>query len=258
MVGSQPPLRADLLTEPAPAGDRSGTGADHIVCGRQRPPRLSPRPSRPRSRPTPSPAAACKRPGRPGRGRHRGRGSVPPTRSAPLDAIVVALVGHRLTASPDVGWEHVLADHQGIVQRLHADAAWTRAAADYSASTDRPIRLVTLTDATTPSGRSRAQASAQVGAGSSRRNEGARHRLWREHRSPRGNRRARNRRTGLPVSGQSRGRRARRGRAGRERGLGRAAQSPAAHRCGDLRRPGGPLVARRRPAGHRPRCRDLE
>ena len=63
---------------------------------------------------------------------------------------------------PDAGWEHVLADHRGIVQRLHADAAWTRAAADYAASTGRPIRLVTLTDATTPSGRSRAQASAQL------------------------------------------------------------------------------------------------
>ena len=82
--------------------------------------------------------------------------------TAPLDAIVVALAGHAPTASPAAGWEHLLADHQGIVQRLYSDAAWTRAAADYSAKTDRPIRLVTLTDATTPSGRSRAQASAQV------------------------------------------------------------------------------------------------
>ena len=55
----------------------------------------------------------------------------------------------------------MLADHRGIVPRLHADAAWTRAAADYSARASRPLRLVTLTDATTPSGRSRAQASAQ-------------------------------------------------------------------------------------------------
>jgi NAD(P)-dependent dehydrogenase (short-subunit alcohol dehydrogenase family) len=82
--------------------------------------------------------------------------------TAPIDAIVVALAGHAPTASPGAGWEHQLADHQGIVQRLYADAAWARAAADYSASTDRPIRLVTLTDATTPSGRSRAQASAQL------------------------------------------------------------------------------------------------
>ena len=82
--------------------------------------------------------------------------------AAPIDAMVVALAGHAPTASPGAGWEHLLADHRGIVQRLYADAAWTRAAADYSAGTDRPIRLVTLTDATTPSGRSRAQASVQL------------------------------------------------------------------------------------------------
>jgi NAD(P)-dependent dehydrogenase (short-subunit alcohol dehydrogenase family) len=81
--------------------------------------------------------------------------------TAPLDAVVVALAGHAPTAPDGEGWEHSLADHQGLVQELHADAAWTRAVADYSAGTARPIRLVTLTDATTPSGRSRAQASAQ-------------------------------------------------------------------------------------------------
>ncbi len=81
--------------------------------------------------------------------------------ATPVDAIVVAPAGHAPTASIDAGWAHVLADHRGIVQRMHADAAWTRAAAEYSARTSRPIRLVTLTDATTPSGRSQAQASAQ-------------------------------------------------------------------------------------------------
>jgi NAD(P)-dependent dehydrogenase (short-subunit alcohol dehydrogenase family) len=83
-------------------------------------------------------------------------------RTAPVDALVVALAGRGPTASPGSGWEHVLADHAGIVERLHADAAWTRAAADYAAATNRPIRLVLLADATTPSGRSRAQASAQL------------------------------------------------------------------------------------------------
>ena len=82
-------------------------------------------------------------------------------RTEPIDAMVVALAGPPPTASPGAGWEHLLADHRGIVPRLHADAAWARAAADYSARTSRPLRLVTLTDATTPSGRSRAQASAQ-------------------------------------------------------------------------------------------------
>ena len=79
-----------------------------------------------------------------------------------IDALVVALAGEGPTASADAGWEHLLADHREIVPRLHADAAWTRAASDYAASTAKPIRVVTLTDATTPSGRSRAQAAAQL------------------------------------------------------------------------------------------------
>ena len=141
-------------------------------------------------------------------------------RTAPIDAVVVALAGHAPTASPGAGWEHILADHQGIVQRLYADAAWTRAAADYSASTDRPIRLVTLTDATTPSGRSRAQASAQVARAAAGGTKGRVTAFGVEHRSLRRNRRTRSRRTGLPASVQSRSCRARRGRAGPERTAG--------------------------------------
>jgi len=93
-------------------------------------------------------------------------------RAEPIDSLVVALAGPPATPSPGAGWEHLLADHRGIVARLHADAAWGRAAADYAARTSRPVRLVTLTDATTPSGRSRAQASAQqarVAAGATKR-----------------------------------------------------------------------------------------
>ena len=55
----------------------------------------------------------------------------------------------------------MLAEHRGIVEHIHTDASWARAAADYAASADRSVRLVTLTDATTTEGRSRAQASAQ-------------------------------------------------------------------------------------------------
>jgi len=57
------------------------------------------------------------------------------------------------------------------VQELHLDAAWSRAVADYAAAADRPIRMVTLTDASTAGGRSRAQAAAQqarVAAGSTK------------------------------------------------------------------------------------------
>jgi hypothetical protein len=56
----------------------------------------------------------------------------------------------------------VLAAHRGILEDIHADAGWARAAADYAASAGRPVQLVTLNDAEAPGGRSRAQASAQL------------------------------------------------------------------------------------------------
>ena len=62
---------------------------------------------------------------------------------------------------PDRRMEQILAEHGGIVEHLHTDAGWARAAADYAAGADRPVRLVTLTDATTAGGRSRAQAAVQ-------------------------------------------------------------------------------------------------
>jgi hypothetical protein len=80
----------------------------------------------------------------------------------PIDAVVVALAGHQRPAASQEGWRQILSDHDGIVEHLHADAGWTRAAADYAAGEARPVRIVTLTDAATPAGRSRAQASAQL------------------------------------------------------------------------------------------------
>jgi hypothetical protein len=79
--------------------------------------------------------------------------------AGPVDAVVVAMAG----ASPVTGasWERILAEHTGVTAGIHADAAWARAAADRAAATERSIRLVTLTDATTAGGRSRAQAVAQ-------------------------------------------------------------------------------------------------
>ena len=82
--------------------------------------------------------------------------------AGPLDAVVVALEGHPRTSSTLDGWEHVLADHRGLLEALHDDASWSRAVADYAATAERPVRLVVLTDATTPAGRSRAQSSAQL------------------------------------------------------------------------------------------------
>jgi NAD(P)-dependent dehydrogenase (short-subunit alcohol dehydrogenase family) len=82
--------------------------------------------------------------------------------AGPIDAIVVAPAGGQPTSSSTDGWERVLAEHGGIVEHIHADAGWARAVADYSANAGRPVQLVTLTDAVTTEGRSRAQASAQL------------------------------------------------------------------------------------------------
>ncbi len=81
----------------------------------------------------------------------------------PLDAVVVA----RSTPAPptapsDQGWQAVLAEHEGLPHLLLADAGWARAAADHAAASERPIRLVTVVDAATAGGRSRAQAAAQL------------------------------------------------------------------------------------------------
>ena len=76
---------------------------------------------------------------------------------ADADAVVIAMAG------PDQGvaktdWERTLQEHEGIADAIFSDAMWARRIADAG----RPIRLVTLTDATTSGGRSRAQASAQL------------------------------------------------------------------------------------------------
>lgn len=82
-----------------------------------------------------------------------------------VDAVIVAL-GH--DAQPSVGhadlpaWQRVLDEHAGVAEAIRADAAWARAVAEYSAAADRPVRLVTLGDATSDGGRSRAQAAAQL------------------------------------------------------------------------------------------------
>ena len=80
----------------------------------------------------------------------------------PMDAVVVAPAGHGPGAAGGDTWAGILADHEGLVAALHTDAAWARAVADYAAGAARPVRLVTLTDAASSGGRSRAQAAAQL------------------------------------------------------------------------------------------------
>ncbi len=81
--------------------------------------------------------------------------------TGPIDAVVVAPSGRQAATSAE-GWQRVLAEHGGVVEDMHTDAGWARAATDYAAAAGRPVQLVTLTDAVTAAGRSRAQASAQL------------------------------------------------------------------------------------------------
>ena len=87
-----------------------------------------------------------------------------------LDVVVTALAGASAPSMTGGGdaWQRVLADHDGLVDRLLTDASWARAAADHAAAGDRPLRLVTVVDAATPAGRSRAQAAAQLARASRR------------------------------------------------------------------------------------------
>lgn len=83
-----------------------------------------------------------------------------------LDAVVVALderVGTTAgRADAAAGWESVLDAHGGITDAIRRDASWVRAVADRSARTQQPLRVVTLTGATSPGGRSRAMSAAQL------------------------------------------------------------------------------------------------
>jgi NAD(P)-dependent dehydrogenase (short-subunit alcohol dehydrogenase family) len=79
-----------------------------------------------------------------------------------LDAVVIAAAGGFGSTHAASAWERILDEHDGIVAQIHADARWSRAVADLATARGRPIRLVTITDATTAGGRSRAQASAQL------------------------------------------------------------------------------------------------
>ncbi len=78
-----------------------------------------------------------------------------------VDALVVARTG----ATPSRAgsdWEQVLDEHGGIVDAILRDVAWVRAVSDHARESGRPMRIVTVTDAATSGGRSRAQAAAQL------------------------------------------------------------------------------------------------
>ncbi|HEX7132179.1 MAG TPA: SDR family NAD(P)-dependent oxidoreductase [Iamia sp.] len=73
-----------------------------------------------------------------------------------FDAVAVVTAGGARSAKG--GWTGVLAEHAGLVEEIATDGAWARAVA----GAGRPMRLVTLVDARTAGGRSRAQAAAQL------------------------------------------------------------------------------------------------
>lgn len=78
------------------------------------------------------------------------------------DAVVVAMAGSHTATGAASSWERILAEHHDIAAQIDADSQWANAAVELAALSNRPIRLVTVTDATTAGGRSRAQASAQL------------------------------------------------------------------------------------------------
>jgi NAD(P)-dependent dehydrogenase (short-subunit alcohol dehydrogenase family) len=86
--------------------------------------------------------------------------------AGPIDGVVVAVadgVGRAVAAAPEVSpWQRVLDEHAGITDQIRTDAAWVRAASDYSEATGRPVRVVTVAVATSAGGRSRTQAVAQL------------------------------------------------------------------------------------------------
>ncbi|BDX32826.1 hypothetical protein TUM20985_33730 [Mycobacterium antarcticum] len=79
-----------------------------------------------------------------------------------LDAVVVAMAGADETEAATSAWQRILDEHADIAEQIHADARWARAVADLAVDEQRPIRLVTVTAATTAGGRTRAQAAAQL------------------------------------------------------------------------------------------------
>jgi NAD(P)-dependent dehydrogenase (short-subunit alcohol dehydrogenase family) len=81
--------------------------------------------------------------------------------SGPLDAVVVALAGGEPSSSSE-GWSRVLDEHAGITRQIGNDAAWVRAVSDYATATDRAVRVISVIDASTAGGRSRAQSATQL------------------------------------------------------------------------------------------------
>jgi len=82
--------------------------------------------------------------------------------SGGIDAVVVARSGLAPASRGGAPWEQVVEEHAGIVDGIRSDVAWVRAVSDHARGSGQPMRVATVTDATTSGGRSRAQAAAQL------------------------------------------------------------------------------------------------
>lgn len=92
--------------------------------------------------------------------------------AAAFDGVVLARTARSTAGSAD-GWVGIVADHDGIVDAVLADAAQVRAVADRAVEAGTPLRLVVLDAAVTPAGRTRAQVSAQFARAAARATKGA-------------------------------------------------------------------------------------
>jgi hypothetical protein len=78
-----------------------------------------------------------------------------------IDAVVVARARAAATGA-GAPWEQLLAEHAGVTDAIRSDVAWVQATSEYAGKSGRPMRIATVADATTPGGRTRAQAAAQL------------------------------------------------------------------------------------------------
>jgi hypothetical protein len=79
-----------------------------------------------------------------------------------LDALVVALAGPGDFPESGPPWQRVIDDHRQVSDHVLAHAAWLRAASLYAQRSGNPLRVVFVTTALTPAGRTAAQAMAQM------------------------------------------------------------------------------------------------
>jgi len=83
--------------------------------------------------------------------------------AGPIDAVVIAFAGTGTGTSGGSGdWQQILDEHAGITDDIRRDSTWIRVLADHANDAGQSVRVVTITDATSAGGRTRAQAAAQL------------------------------------------------------------------------------------------------